>query len=202
RLAYAAASNGALILPPFKSRLGMKNRSFFNQIGVTATETFAPADIELDPAFTLVAEWRDFRNTALIRNQDVVMDMIFHWMDTRNMHLQPNLKIKAVGWLGRIASYLPTFVKRRLSTLVPEVPRNMTRSTIEAVAMLDAVADVLTHEVMALDRETASSTGRPLHPRDAYAALDVFREANRNRISYLRVAPRRSPRNVPKRREK
>ncbi|MEO1719071.1 MAG: YiiX/YebB-like N1pC/P60 family cysteine hydrolase [Pseudomonadota bacterium] len=191
RLAYATASDGALELPTFNTRLDMVNRTFFRQIGVTATETFAPADIELDPAFEIVGEWRDYRNTALIRNQDVVMDMVFHWMDQRNLQLRPTSKIRWIGWFGRAISRLPEIMKAPLRFALPSLPpRGMSRSAIEAIAMLDDVSGELTTELMVRDRDTALKTGRPLHPRDAYAALDSVRDTRKNRISYLRPAPK------------
>ena len=38
-------------LPTFTTRYDMKNRDFVDRVGVTARETFAPADIELEPDF-------------------------------------------------------------------------------------------------------------------------------------------------------
>ena len=55
------ASDGKLLLPTYKTSLIMKNRDFFKRIGVTATETFAPGDMELEPGFQIVAEWADYR---------------------------------------------------------------------------------------------------------------------------------------------
>ncbi|MEO1711184.1 MAG: YiiX/YebB-like N1pC/P60 family cysteine hydrolase [Pseudomonadota bacterium] len=190
RLAFAAATDGALLLPTFRTRLDMANRTFFDQIGVTARETFAPSDIELEPGFEIVAEWRDYRNTALTRNQDVVLDMMFYWMDTHSLALTPTLKIRAIGWLGRLSAYLPNAIKKRLKTAVPTVPRNMPKSAIEAVAMLDSTVRELTEHVMGLDQKMAHTTGRPLHPREAYEALEVYRRQRPGRIGYLRPPPR------------
>ena len=66
----------------------MKNRDFVDRIGVTAKETFAPADIELEPDFDLVAEWQDYRVTSRLRLQDLLMDKLFLWMDEYDYRFQ------------------------------------------------------------------------------------------------------------------
>src|SRR4029079_16636408 len=67
RKAYGLASDQKYLLPTFTTRFDMKNRDFVERIGVTAKETFAPADIELEPSFDLVAEWQDYRVTSRLR---------------------------------------------------------------------------------------------------------------------------------------
>src|SRR4029079_9855606 len=80
RKAYGLASDQKYLLPTFTTRFDMKNRDFVERIGVTAKETFAPADIELEPDFDLIAEWQDYRVTSRLRLQDLLMDRLFLWM--------------------------------------------------------------------------------------------------------------------------
>ncbi len=82
RLAFDKGSRGKIKLPTFKTRFGMKNRDFFKRIGVKATETFAPGDIEIEPGFDLVAEWQDYRVTSRMRLQDLAMTKLFEWSET------------------------------------------------------------------------------------------------------------------------
>jgi len=185
RFAYAAASDGELTLPTYNTRLDMANRRFFRQIGVETIDTFAPADVELEPLFDIVAEWRDYSKTPLVRNQDAVMDMIFWWMETRGDVFRESLSIEVLSLFGKLSSYLPRALKRVMAPVVPEVPANMSRSAIAAIAMLHATAKPLTKAVMALERETVEAQGRPLHPREAYALLDTLREKHGRRIKYL-----------------
>ncbi|MEO1793782.1 MAG: YiiX/YebB-like N1pC/P60 family cysteine hydrolase, partial [Pseudomonadota bacterium] len=111
KFAYSAATNGALILPSFGTQLAMQNRTFFEQIGVQTVDTFAPADIELEPGFDVVAEWRDFRKTPRIRLQDVAMDSMFAWMDGYGDRLKNDWLSMSVGVFGRIAARLPGPIK-------------------------------------------------------------------------------------------
>jgi len=70
RYAFERGSNGRYRLPRYPTSIVMKNRDFLDRIGVTAAETYAPADIDIESAFDLVAEWQDYRETSNIRLQD------------------------------------------------------------------------------------------------------------------------------------
>ena len=75
----------ATLVYAFTTRLHMTNRDFFDRIGVTAEQTFAPGDIDLDPRFDLVAEWQDYRLTSTLRLQDMLMTKLLEWMERREI---------------------------------------------------------------------------------------------------------------------
>lgn len=185
RYAYASASDGALQLPMFPTRLGMRNRTFFNQIGVKADETFAPADVEMEPIFDVVAEWRDYRNTALIRNQDIVMDMIFHWMEEDDLVFRETFLIGLASTIAKGSAYLPWTLKSLLSPIIPPVPSHMPKSGIAAVTMLHSTCQSLVKVLTREERRIRERTGRPMHPREAYAALASHKANTKVQIGYL-----------------
>ena len=190
RLAYERASKGKLLLPTFTTRFSMKNRDFIDRIGVEATETFAPGDIEIDPRFDLVAEWADFRATPRLRAQDLIMVKLFEWMELHGYKFEQDNLIRLVGILGRFSALWFEDVKTMLADVIPKVPRNMPRKTIAAVAMLHKTAEPLLEEIMRLDRDNLDRTGRPLHPREVYIALENIRQRSGDRIGYL-VLPKK-----------
>jgi len=185
RKAYALGSEQAFLLPTFTTRFDMKNRDFIERIGVTAKETFAPADIELEPAFDLVAEWQDYRVTSRLRLQDLLMDRLFLWMDEHDYRFQEDWPIKLIGYLGLLSGQLSSRAKDLISNVVPKVPPNMTRATIQAVAMLHKTAEPLLAELQALERRSIDRSGRPLHAREVYDFLEAKRQASGGEIGYL-----------------
>jgi len=185
RKAYSLASDRQFMLPTFTTRFDMKNRDFVERIGVTARETFAPADIELEPAFDLVAEWQDYRVTSRLRLQDLLMDRLFLWMDEHGYRFREDLPIKLIGYLGQLSGQLSSRAKDLIADVVPKVPPNMQRSTIQAVAMLHKTAEPLLAELLALERRSIDRTGRPLHAREVYEFLEAKREVSHGRIGYL-----------------
>jgi hypothetical protein len=186
RLAYKQASDGAYLLPTYPTRIAMNNRDFLDRIGVETESTFAPADIDMEPGFDLVAEWQDYRETANIRLQDFTMDKLFEWMERYNYRFDETATIKLVSMLGRFSSYLSGTAKEILASAFPRVPRNMPRKTVAAVAMLHRTAEPIYHELQRLNRETVTETGVPMHGAEIFAALDKIRERDGSRIGYLK----------------
>lgn len=186
RLAYDLASSGAVKLPPHKTLLNMKNRDFLSRIGVDATETFAPGDLELATDFDVVAEWRDFRVTSELRIKDLIMTKLFEWMESHGYRFRPDLAIGLISVGGRIS----TKISKRAQELVASitggiVPPNMSGRAIGAVAMLHKTAEPIYRELEKLEDETIRNTGRQLHPREVLAELERIRNRMGRRIGYL-----------------
>ncbi|MEL6373188.1 MAG: YiiX/YebB-like N1pC/P60 family cysteine hydrolase [Pseudomonadota bacterium] len=186
RYAYAEASKGALILPTFMTQFDMQNRDFLHRIGVEVDHAFAPGDIEMEPSFQVVAEWRDYRATWNLRIKDMVMDKLFEWMDAYDMRFRETFITRLIGWFGRVASYLSPGAKRLIEDVIPQVPKNMTRRQIATVAMLHATAQPVFEMLRDIDQQEVQRTGRPLHPRVYREELERMRREGAGRLGYLR----------------
>jgi hypothetical protein len=173
------------MLPTFKTRFDMKNRDFIERIGVRTKETFAPADIELEPHFDLVAEWRDYRVTSRLRLQDLLMDKLFAWMDEYGYKFHEDLPIRLIGIFGRLSSRVSERTRALVADVLPDVPPNMRRRTIQAVAMLHKTAEPLLADLQALEQQSIDRYGRPLHARQVFEHLERVRQAANGRIGYL-----------------
>ena len=184
REGFERASGGLIKLPTYKTEFRNAPQDFISRIGVTAEESFAPGDIELESQFIPVAEWRDFRKTSRIRLMDLVMVKLFEWMDCGYV-FKPSLTINALGIFGKASGYLPNALKNMMSSIIPKVPSNMSISTIEAIAMLHKTAEPIYQELRAIELKAIKETGRPLHPRAIYDYLDKFERNAKGKIGYL-----------------
>ena len=126
--------------------------------------------------------------SSRLRAQDLIMVKMFEWMEVHNYTFQPDFLIRIIAVFGRFAAHLSQGVKDMLADVVPKVPINMPRKTIAAIAMLHKTAEPLLAEIRALEAEQIARTGRPLHPRQVYEALEQIRQRSDGRIGYL-VAP-------------
>jgi Permuted papain-like amidase enzyme, YaeF/YiiX, C92 family len=185
RLAFARASDAAVVLPTFTTRFDMVNRDFVDRIGVTARETFAPGDIELESDFDIVAEWQDYRITSRLRLQDLLMDKLFWWMDEYGYKFHEDFPIRLVGLFGRASSRLSDRAKQLVAEVIPKVPPNMQRSAIQAVAMLHETAQPLLVELQTHERQSITQHGRPMHAREIFNHLEEMRQRAGRRIGYL-----------------
>jgi hypothetical protein len=188
RLAYELATERTYALPTFTTRYDMKNRDFVDRIGVTARETFAPADIELEPDFDIVAEWQDYRVTSRLRLQDLLMDELFRWMDDYGYRFKPDLPVRLIGAFGSLSGRFSDQAKDLIESVVPRVPPNMRRSAIQAVAMLQFTAEPLLKDLMGLERHSVERRGRPLHAREVLEHLEAKRQALGRKIGYLQLS--------------
>lgn len=185
RLAYERGSFGTFVLPTYPTHIARKNRDFLDRVGVATDLTFAPADIDMESGFDLVAEWQDYRETAGIRLQDFTMDKLFEWMEKYNYRFEETAAIRLVSMLGRFSAHFSDSAKEILSSVFPRVPLNMPRRTVAVVAMLHKTAEPIYRELMKLNQESVADTGIPLHGLDAMAALESIREREGDRIGYL-----------------
>ena len=185
RQAYDEATKGKIKLASHLTKLDMKNRDFLNRIGVSVTETFAPGDIEIEPGFDLVAEWRDYRETSGLRLQDLTMDKFFQWMDEHDYNFHEDYFIHLIGVFGKASSYLSKTAKHLVRDVVPKVPKNMSRRTIATVVMLHKTAENVYQELRAVEQKHIQETGRPLHPRLVRKYLEHLRERSDGKIGYL-----------------
>lgn len=190
RLAFSKASNGQHLVPAYTTRLDRKNRDFLDRVGVDTVETFAPGDLEIDPRFEIVAEWQDYRITARLRHQDMILTKLFDFMDEHNYRFEEDGTIRLIGWMGRLSALMSEDAKDMLASVVPKVPPNMGRKTIAVVAMLHKTAEPLLHGILELERDEIARTGRQQHPRDVLAYMDGVHARSEGRIGYLVVAQR------------
>jgi hypothetical protein len=185
--AYADASQGKVELPAFKTHFDHKNnKEFLRAIGVKAKESFVPADIDLDTRFDLVAEWQDYRVTAYLRRQDMIMTKFFEWMENEGYRFREDFFITLIAVFGRLSSYLSTRAKALLKNVVPTVPRNMSRSCVATIVMLHKSAEEVMPALTALEEDSVKMAGFPLHPRELFVYLERLRENSGGRIGYLR----------------
>lgn len=185
KLAFERSSGGAIRLPAYPTRIAARNRDFLDRIGLKANETYAPADIDLEPQFDLVAEWQDYRETSNIRLQDFTMDKIFEWMETRGYRFEETASVRIVSLLGRFASHLSDDAKALIEPVFPRVPDNMRRKTIAAVAMLHKTAEPVYRALQAKEQACIAEFGRPMHGREIFAELEDMRRAGDGRLGYL-----------------
>lgn len=83
------------MFPLLQSKISIEKNGFARLLNLTASETFSPADVEVEPRFEIVAEWRDFSFAAYTRVQDLAMTKLFQLMEFHGYEFieSPELKI-------------------------------------------------------------------------------------------------------------
>lgn len=127
-------------VPMFPSSIRKNKGPFLDAIGVTADTTFIPADIELDPRFDLVAEWRDYDRVHTTQQMDAVLTSMYKWMRLWDYRFYPDAYYNGEANLGYLLRRLPLFDR----LVDKRFPLNMTKKTIATVQTLNDVVNSMT----------------------------------------------------------
>jgi hypothetical protein len=171
--AYDQASGGTIKIPLFRSRLLERKQQFVKSLEIEVNESFIPADLEVDPRFTVIAEWRDPAKVQDILEKDALIQAMYRWNDELGYRMiqsssKKSLLYRNVAWPLRRVPYLKkNFVKK--------LPINMSRKLIGYFGVLESIGELMQKELKSKDDDALKSTGFPLLKSDQYKVLDDFR---------------------------
>jgi hypothetical protein len=171
--AYEVASNKSVLLPIYESRLQIRKPSFVQDIGITADESFIPADIEIDPRFSIVAEWRDANRVNDIHEKDAILQAMFVWVDAHGYKMKQasswnSFVYRNVAWPLRRVPFLKKYFKDKM-------PINMSRKLIGYFGVLESIAELMHKEVGPANKKAIEERGLPLLREEKFAVLEEFR---------------------------
>lgn len=162
-------------IPKFKSKFNRGLIPFLNQIGVPLTQenvsdydVFAPGDIQFDPRFDLVLEWRNPKKIEESRIKDFILTKLFDKMEKEGYNFDPTLKMDVQTksfWILRRIPIVRKFIEKKF-------PLNMTPTQMEIFMSLDKVGETIQKEIEKRSIESDHS----LTPKEIYAAIDDFLE--------------------------
>jgi hypothetical protein len=161
--------------PMFKSHFQKGLVPFLNNIGVPVTndnittlDVFSPADIQFDPRFDLVMEWRNPKKMEESRFKDFILTKLFQKMEKENYIIDPSLKMDLQSktfWLLRRFPIVRKFVEKKF-------PLNMTATQMEMFMSLDKIGEAMYKEI---EKKSVEADHR-LTPKEVYEILDTYFE--------------------------
>ena len=179
-VAYRDASQGKVLLPLFQSSFAPKNRAFFDRMDISVRRSFVPNDMEVDPRFEVIAEWRNLSRIEESRSLDAVMDAFFRWSNDLDYELIGSLKSFFIRWFIHDLRRWPIF--NDVLGLKGRFPLNMTRDVLATIVLLDSVSEDLGKELSERNEEALSMRQFPLSSAEMTQALDRFRENDYERF--------------------
>lgn len=159
--------------PMYKSKFSPGIIPFLNTMGISVTkenikdlEIFAPGDVQFDPRFEMVAEWRNPRKMEESRLKDFILTALFQRMDKEKYNFDSTIKMDAEArtlWLLRRTPVVRKFIQNKF-------PLNMTTAQLELFMAMDKVGEEIYREV----EKASLEFDRPMTPKEIYAVLDEF----------------------------
>lgn len=171
--AFSHVSQGKLLIPMFQSRLLLRKESFVKDIGITANESFIPADMEIDPRFEIIAEWRDANRINDSHEKDAVLQAMFTWVDEYGYKMNQassrnSLIYRNIAWPLRRVPFLKKYFKDKM-------PLNMSRELIGYFGVLESIGELLHKELKLANDKAIKERGLPLLRDEKYNVLEEYR---------------------------
>ncbi len=174
-LGFEKASAGRVKLNLFPTVLSSNYKQFFDDIGVTAKTTYAPGDIELDPRFEIVAEWRNFAKTRTLRNKDLILTKIFSWLDKGDLTYRVTRGEIAIGGIISTLRGIPLIGGL---PLINKASPDQSAKSLAVVTAIQRVGDKL-EEVLERYQQKLRSEGLPeMYPREIMEFVEVYVQEN------------------------
>lgn len=171
--AFDVASEGKIKLPMFPSSLIKRKVEFVRLLGLKPDFSFVPADIEVDPRFTVVSEWRNAGKVQDNLEKDAILQSMFRWHDENGYRLKQasskdSLIYRNIAWPLRRVPFLKKY-------FVDKMPLNMSRSLAGYFGVLNSVGELLQKRLKAQDDKIIAERALPLLKSEKYEYLDSVR---------------------------
>lgn len=175
RFAYKNVTDGKFVLPFYPNEI-VGAQTFLDHIGMKGGETYEPGDMEIDPRFELMGEFRDLRLTRDSRQKDAILSEMYRWMDEEGYILYDSMKSKMAGGIIYSArhSFLWPLVRKtlKLDDFSKEIPRKMLRT----VTILNQIGTELLAHIREQDQLFQQKSGFPMSPKHLVKCLENFRQ--------------------------
>ena len=161
----------AVKIPAYPTVIAMKNPYVMDAFDIKTRVSFLPGDIEVDPQFELLAEWRDVARTRLIHQQQAAIKSEFTWLDTLDYNYRSSVETKLTARLLYTTRHLPLFDGFVNKT----VPGELSDETLEAVVQVYFVSDVLRDQLSQLDKYYEKNYGTLMTASQTLAGAETAR---------------------------
>ena len=168
RYAYKLGSDGEYQVPLYRTSFSkLADSQFFKDMGIKSRQAFAPADIDLDPRFDVVAEFRTIPRLRKLRIMDSILTSIYYWIEKEDYELKFNISTKLKSNMAWVA--------RKMGFMKSKIQFHMPQSTIETVLKFESLTKPLEDNLMSYEKDYFERHGHSLTFKDLLRANEEFR---------------------------
>ena len=154
REGYEHATRGEVLVPLFPSKIAMRNRDLMDRLGIFQSVSFIPADIELDPRFEVIGEWRDFKKLPDVWLKDAILTSIYTWLERDGYRFDPGLWLNTKGMIAKGI--------RSVGLIKDRMPSYMPREIVVLNVLVDGMVEEFQTRVREREAETLAHGGFPM----------------------------------------
>lgn len=177
-------TNKSIDIPLYESEIFKRKPGIVKQLGLKSAKSFIPADIEVDPRFVIVSEWKNPNIIADILQKDAVLHALFKWSDEEGHVLQQgstgtSVLYRNIVWPMRRVPFLKRF-------FIDKLPLNMSREMVGYFGVLETIGKILHNEIIRVENSALQEEARILTAQEKAQLLDDFRKQNTKKAKKLR----------------
>jgi hypothetical protein len=173
--AFAKASENRITLPTQASQVVLKNPEFLRRLGLRPGKIITPDDLEIDPNFEMILDWKDLRLLRDSRHKDAILSEIVRWLSERHYEFHDNLKSYLAMYVIKPARSTVLWPVIKKWTKAPTIDREVPRQTLGLMILVDQVGQILLQELRRRDQAFFVQHGRPMTNAQLRQALEDFR---------------------------
>ncbi len=159
---YRWASDGKIVLPTYSAQITLNNDRFLNDLSLKRGAIFTPDDLEIDPNFEMVVDWRDPRLIRDSRYKDAILAEMIRWVGSLNYQFHDTMKSFMAKYLILPSRKTPVWGLVKQVTGAPNLDREIPKKSLGVMTVLGQIGDALLERVEQEDKNYIASHGRPM----------------------------------------
>lgn len=162
RASYDKASNGSVLTPDLPAKLNINNPKFLEQVNLKNGDLITPDDLEVDPRFELVLDWRDYRLIRDSRYKDAILSEMIDWIGNRGYKFHETIKSLVAKniILPSRSTFLWPLVKKITGS--PDLNSDFPNKTLGMTIVLNKIGEALLERVNEKDAAHIAKHNRPM----------------------------------------
>lgn len=171
KFAYSTFTNSNY--PKFESKINPNNQ-LVKLLKLKSTHMFSPGDIELDPRFHIMGEWRDLRLTRDSRIRDLSFEKLFDALENNNS-FRKTLSSRMIPILWALRKTPLWKITKKISDS-PDFSKEVPPKMLRALYFVNRLGPVLYDYVLEKDQESLTNQNRFLTPNEIRSVLSEWFE--------------------------
>jgi hypothetical protein len=175
---YDKGSRGAVRLPSYPAQLNLVNRDFLDKMGLKQGLLITPDDLETDPNFELILDWKDYRLVRDSRYKDAILSEMMRWMNDLKYNFHDTPKSVIVKHVIQPSRRTPLWPLMQKITGAPDIDKEIPKRTLGVMTVLNQVGDILLEKIRKEDETYILSHHRPMTNPQLRETLEKIRRSD------------------------
>lgn len=173
--AYDKGSQGQVKIPTYPANLTLNNPDFLAKMGLKKGSIITPDDLEVDPNFEMVLDWKDYRLVRDSRHKDAILSELMRWMSDLKYNFHETLSSRAAKYIVQPSRKTPLWPLVRFVTGAPNIDKEIPAKTLGVMTVLNSVAEDLLAEIRKEDEAYFQKHQRPMTNSQLRETLEKIR---------------------------